>query len=316
MPTLLTPRAGAIIALIAANVVWGTTFVVTKPLLERIPPLTVATTRFAVAVAILVPLLLLTGRRPALGRMPALMGFVGVFLVYLCQNAGLEYTTAANGALIHGGIPALTAVLAALLVGERLSGRNAAGIAASLVGVTAVVALTPGAEFGISALGDALVLASALALAGYFVVGRRAFAGCDPVALAAGVASFGLLFLLPASAAELVVRGMAQPTVGDVLGLLYLGAGASALAFVLWGYGLRHLAAGRAAAFANLTPLVGVGVAALLLGEPISAVQLGGGLLILGGVWLATREPVVARVLPESSVPAGGEALAHEPVAP
>lgn len=316
MSTLLSRRAGAIIALIAANVIWGTTSVVTKPLLERVPPLTVATSRFAVAVAILVPLLLLTGRRPALGRIPALMGFVGVFLVYLCQNAGLEYTTAANGSLIHGGIPALTAVLAALLVGERLSGRNAAGIAASLVGVTAVVVLKPGAEFGISALGDVLVLASALALAGYFVVGRRAFASCDPVALAAGVASFGLLFLLPTSVVELAVRGMTRPTVGDLLGLLYLGIGASALAFVLWGYGLRHLAAGQAATFANLTPLVGVGVAALLLGEPIAAVQLGGGLLILGGVWLATGGPAGARVPSAPAGSLGGEALVHEPVAP
>lgn len=316
MHTLLSPRAGAIIALVVANVVWGTTFVVTKPLLERVPPLTVAAIRFAVAVAILIPLLLLTGRRPALGRIPALMGLIGVFLVYLCQNVGLQYTTAANGALIHGGIPVLTALLAALLLGECLGRRAAAGIAASLAGVAVVVALGPGAELGISALGDALVLASALALAGYFVVGRRAFADCDPVTLAAGVSSYGLLFLLPASAAELVVRGMARPTVDDLLGLLYLGAGASALAFVLWGYGLRHLAAGQAAAFANLTPLVGVGVATLLLGEPISAVQLGGGLLILGGVWLATREPVVTRVLPEPTGPVGGEAFAHEPVVP
>lgn len=316
MHTLLSPRAGAIIALVVANVVWGTTFVVTKPLLERVPPLTVAAIRFAVAVAILIPLLLLTGRRPALGRIPALMGLIGVFLVYLCQNVGLQYTTAANGALIHGGIPVLTALLAALLLGECLGRRAAAGIAASLAGVAVVVALGPGAELGISVLGDALVLASALALAGYFVVGRRAFADCDPVTLAAGVSSYGLLFLLPASAAELVVRGMARPTVDDLLGLLYLGAGASALAFVLWGYGLRHLAAGQAAAFANLTPLVGVGVATLLLGEPISAVQLGGGLLILGGVWLATREPVVTRVLPEPTGPVGGEAFAHEPVVP
>jgi drug/metabolite transporter (DMT)-like permease len=156
------------------------------------------------------------------------------------------------------------------------------------LGVAAVVLLGPGAAVGLAALGDLLLLLSTLALATYLVLGRRAFPGGGSLALVAGVAGYGLLFLLPASALELAARGMGRPTAADLLGLLYLGAAASALAFLLWGYGLRHLAAGQAAAFANLNPLVGVAVAALLLGEPVSAAQIAGGVLILSGVWLAT----------------------------
>lgn len=288
MLTLLSPRAGAVLALIVANVVWGTTFVATKPMLERVPPLTVATARFAIALAILWPLVIYTGRRPVLGRVPAMMGFIGVFLVYVCQNVGLQYTSATNGALIHGGVPILAVLLAVPLLSERPTRTRVVGIVASLIGVAAVVGIGPGADAGVSALGDALVLVSALALAGYVVIARHAFAGHDPVALTAGVALYGLLFLLPVGSAELVIGKMARPTVTDLLGLLYLGAGASALAFVLWGYGLRHLDASQAAVFVNFSPLVGVVAAAAFLGEPIAAVQLGGGALIIAGVCLTT----------------------------
>jgi drug/metabolite transporter (DMT)-like permease len=294
-------RVMAVLALVAANVIWGTTFVVTKPLLDHVPPLTLAAGRFVIALLVLLPLLARSGRRPILDRTTAAMGFCGVFVVYTCQNIGLRYTGAANGALIHGGIPVFTALLAVPALGERLGGRRLVGLALSLVGVAAVVLRNPGARVGLSALGDGLVLLSALGLAAYFVLGRRAFPGRDSLELVAGVAVWGLLFLLPASAIELGHEGMARPTTGDLLGLLYLGAAASALAFVLWAYGLRHLEAGPAATFANLNPLVGVVVAAVALGEAISALQLAGGLLILGGVWLATHRPARAAPWRESA---------------
>jgi drug/metabolite transporter (DMT)-like permease len=288
-------RVRAVLALVLANAIWGTTFVATKPMLDRVPPLTIASGRFAVALLVLFPLVWRAGGRPTLGREAALLGFTGVFLLYLTQNVGLDYTSATNGALIHGGIPVLTALLAVPLLGERFDRRRFGGIVASMAGVAAVVLLGSGSGVGGSVLGDALLLVSAVALAAYLVLGRRIFPSGGSLELVAGVACYGLLFLLPASAIELTVQGMARPTGGDLLGLLYLGTVASALAFVLWAYGLRHLEAGQAAVFANLTPLVGVAVAALLLGERVTVVQFGGGLLILGGVWLTTRRPAAGR---------------------
>ena len=303
----LSPRARAVLALVAANVIWGTTFVAIKPMLERLPPLTVASARFAIALAILLPLLARAGGRPARGPIPALMGLTGVFLLYLCQNVGLQYTSAANAALIHGGIPVLTALVAAPVLGERLGARRLVGLAVSLAGVAAIVLLGEGATLGLRAVGDALLLASALSIAAYLVLGRRFFPAGGSLALVTGVARYGLLFLLPATAVELAVSGAEAPTAGDLLRLAYLGAGASALAFVLWGYGLTHLEAGQAAAFTNLKPIVGLAVAALVLAEPISAAQLGGAALVLGGVWLATRQPA-APPRPVASVLGTGRA--------
>ena len=88
---------------------------------------------------------------------------------------------------------------------------------------------------------------------------------------------------------ELTTGGVGQLTVRDGLLLLYLGGGCSALAFVLYGYGLARLEAGQGAAFGNLKPLVGVVLAVTLLGEAVTAGQIGGGLLVFLGVGLAGR---------------------------
>ena len=178
-------------------------------------------------------------------------------------------TDASNGAIIHGGIPVITMLLAARLRRESV---------------------------GMSMLGDGLVLLSAVGLGAYLVLGRRAFPEGANLELVGGVAVFGLLLMIPASAVEIATVGIDRPTSGDVLNLLYLGVGASALAFVLWGYGLRHLEAGQAAAFANLNPLVGVIVAATLLGETISPLQLAGGTMIISGVWLTSTRPAARRI--------------------
>jgi drug/metabolite transporter (DMT)-like permease len=282
----------ALLALITANVIWGTTFVATKPMLERIPPLTIAAGRFTVALLVLLPILWWRGSRPTLGRSTALLGFTGVFLVYACQNVGLGFTSATNGALIHGGIPVLTALIAVPMLGERLNRRNVLGIMLSIAGVVVLVLLGNGGALTLSLVGDALILLSALALATYLVLGRRAFPHGGALELVSGVACFGFLFLLPAAAIELALTGAQRPTGGDVAGLLYLGGLASALAFILWAFGLRHFQAGQAAIFTNLSPLVGVVVAALLLRESVSSVQVGTGAVIVGGVWLATRRAV------------------------
>lgn len=107
--TAVSTRLLAIVALVAANIIWGTTFVATRPVLERVPPLTLASARLAIALLVLLPVLLLSGHWPILHRTTALMGFVGVFLAYACQNLDRMYTDASNG----GSIPVITMLLAA-----------------------------------------------------------------------------------------------------------------------------------------------------------------------------------------------------------
>ncbi len=305
------PRVLAVLALVGANVLWGGSAVASKALLEHVPPLTLAALRVAIALAVLWPLVARTGGQPARGRAPVLLGLTGVALFCACQNLGLRYASAGDIALINGAIPVLTGLLAVPLLGERLGGPRLAGLLASLAGVAAIVLVGNGATPSAAVLGTALPLASAVSFAAFAVLGRRTFGGGNAVAVVAGSTRYGLLFLLPGAGLELATVGLGPLTVRDGLLLLYLGAGCSALAFVLCGYGLAHLEAGHGAVFGNLKPLVGVVLAVTLLGESLTAGQLGGGALVLLGVALASGRSGAAAV----AVPAGVAQAANRPTA-
>lgn len=294
-----TTRRAAIIALVAANVIWGTSFVVTKPVLAAIPPVTLAAERLACAVVLLMTFLLATGRRPVFNRQTALLGLIGIFLVYAFQNIGLQFTTAANSSLIQGGVPLFTALLAAPLLSERCGRGRMCELAVAGAGVIAVILGGSHGSIGQSTAGDALVVASALCLATRFTFGRRLFATGNALEILAGMTAFGLLFLLPASVVEVSVKGINRPPAIDLAAVAYLDFISSGVAFMLWAFGLRHLPAGHAASFANLNPLVGMVVAVLALGEAVTAVQVFGGALILAGVWLTARRPAQRHTRPE-----------------
>lgn len=303
----LRPSAPALaaVALVAATALWGTSFVATKVVLVHVPPLTLAALRFVLALAVLLPLTLRAGRRPALGPDAALLGLTGMALFFVCQNVGLRFASVASAALVlNGGIPVLTALLAALLLRERLAGARLVGTLAGLAGVLALVLLGPGeradAPGGSAPLGVGLLLLAAACAAAYTLLGRRAFAAGGALALTTGATCYGLLFSLPAAGIELAVAGVGRPSGTDLLLLLYLGAGCSALPFVLWGYALARLEACQVAVLGNLELVFGVAFAALLLREPLPPIHLGGGALIVAGAWLASRCDATIRPGPES----------------
>ena len=101
------------------------------------------------------------------------------------------------------------------------------------------------ATFQTSAISTVFPIASALSFAAYVVLGRRAFSSANALAIVAGSTRYGLFFLLPGTVLELATVRLGPLTFPDVLLLLYLGAGYSALAFVLCGYGLARLEAGQ-----------------------------------------------------------------------
>jgi drug/metabolite transporter (DMT)-like permease len=282
------PQTLAVLALVGANIIWGASAVASKAVLIHVPPMTLACLRVAIACAVLLPLAARNGEQPARGGTPAALGLTGVALFCLLQNVGLRYASAANTALVNGAIPVVTALLAAVFLSERLGMWRAAGLVVSGLGVAAVVLLGTGATLGASVFGNLLLVAGVVSFAAYVVLGRRAFASGNTLAVVAGSTRYGLLFLLPGAGLELTTVGIGPLTISDVLLLLYLGIGCSALAFILCGYGLARLGAGQGAVIGNLKPLVGVGLALVLLGEPLSPGHLGGGALVLLGVLLAS----------------------------
>ncbi len=289
------PRTLAVLALVSANVIWGGSAVASKALLTNVPPLTLASLRVAIALVLLRLLLARKHERPATGAVTVVLGLTGVALFCACQNLGLLLADASTTALLNGAIPVLTVGLAAPILHERLSPPRLAALIVCALGVGLIVLRGPGATPGTGIAASLLPMASAISFAVYTVLGRRAFAKGSALAVVTGSTQYGLLFLLPGVAFELMSVKPTSITPQDGLLLLYLGAGCSALAFLLCGYGLARLEAGHGAVFGNVKPLVGVSLAVVVLGEPLVGSQVGGGLLILLGVGIATGQWSPAR---------------------
>src|SRR5687767_11803744 len=140
----MSSRIVAILSLLLVMLLWGTSFVVTKAILDEVPPLLLALLRFAVASALLVPFAHFRGR-PAvpprslpLGTL-CLMALTGVTVFIIFTNLSLVYTTVTDASLIQASIPAVTAVLAFAILREPLTRLRLLSIGASVVGVALIV---------------------------------------------------------------------------------------------------------------------------------------------------------------------------------
>jgi len=273
-------------------IVWGSTYVVTKAAVRQIPPLTLATLRYLIATAVLVSVALARG---GLLRWPkplpiaplVWMGLTGIAILTVGFNYGLIYGSAFQGALVYALGPAAVAVAAVLGLGETLTGRRIAGIILSVAGAILVVS---SGESDPAApqpwLGAICMLAGVLAWAYYTVIAKR-LAGADQIVVIAWVAIIGTAMLLPLGIFELLQSPMPKPTMAGWLGVLFLGAVASALAYVVYSWVLRELEASLVGAYFTLDPIVGVATAVLFLGEALSGRQVVGAVIALIGMWLA-----------------------------
>ena len=282
----------SVFLLLFTMLVWGSTFVVTKDLIARWPPFTVALVRVALGTLILLPMAL--ARRSHGERLPWptlwLMGLIGVTLYYLAFNLAMVHVSASQGALVQASIPAMTALVAVLWLGERATATRWLGIALSVCGVLIVFSGSSSDSGGSSLFGNLLMVGTVVCWALYTALAKRV-AGFDSLVISTAVTGTGSLMLLPLAGYEVVVagEGLAPLSVVGWLEMLYLGGIASGLAYLLYNASLRHLDASEVGVYTNLIPIVGVLTGVILLGEPLSARAIAGGLVVMLGVWITSR---------------------------
>ena len=287
--------------LVITMVIWGSTFVVTKGINDQVQPFTLAFVRVAIGAVVL---LIFAWVRQARGgshtRWSALpwgtmvtMGLIGVVLYYAVFNYSLVYTSASQGALVQSCIPAMTALVAVVWLREHASALRWSGIVLSMVGVLIVFSGADAQAGSGSLLGNLLMFASAVLWGVYTSMAKRV-ARYDAIQVTAGIIGAGALLLLPLAGFEIAAGAMPQVNLQGWLGMAYLGAGASGLAYMMYSAALKHVDASEAGVYTNLIPIVGV-IMGMVLGEPLSLRAIVGGAVVLVGVWLTSRQPAVSR---------------------
>ncbi|MDQ3983245.1 MAG: DMT family transporter [Actinomycetota bacterium] len=280
-------------ALLLAMVIWGGTLVVTKSLLNGLGPATLLAVRFGVAFVCLVPFAYRSGFRltDVVRREFVLFGVTGIVLHNGLETWGVRYTSAGSAALIIGAIPAVTAVLSRAFLRESLPRYRTAGVALSMLGV-ALVSRPPSGGGALEAVGNLLVFGGVVAWGVYTIQGKKMSVRVPAIVGTTAGTGAALLFLVPAAVVESWRAGIPPLGVADVTGLLYLGLGASAVAYALWNFALEHVDASVAAPYVNLVPIIGLALA-VILGEALTPLDLAGGLVVAAGVWLSTSSRFV-----------------------
>jgi drug/metabolite transporter (DMT)-like permease len=284
--------------LIVTNVVYATSYVATRLVLDDIPPATLALIRLIIGSLVLIPAALAI--RPA-GAPPipradrwsivwmGVFGFAGAFAF---SHWGIAHSTATNAALLITVEPISLILLAPWALGERLTRREKAGAALALLGAALVVVNgIPGVTRALVPhwRGDLLLLLAGLAYASYSLFGRGVLARHSPLAVTAWSIAWGTAAMLPLAGLEWAGGVPIRLTVRSVVGALYLAVVITALAYLAWNYALERVPAPRAAIFLNIQPLVGALLGVYYLGEPLTVFTVTGGALILGGLSLTLK---------------------------
>jgi len=204
-----------------------------------------------------------------------------------------ERVSIALALLVFYLYPALVAMASVVWFGERLDGIRWAALGTSLIGSVLVVA-GAGSVGRIDMVGIGLAFLGAVSQAFYVLAARHGFARVPGPQAAATTMLLAALFYvvagLPVGQASVLLQPLAGAAAAwPVLFAGVVGAAVPTLCFIT---GIRMLGAPRAAILATLEPVVGVGLAALLLSEEPAPLQIVGGLLIIGaGVLLQVRSP-------------------------
>ena len=225
---------------------------------------------------------------------------------------GMARTTAGNTALILATIPAWTALLAHVFIGERLSRVAWGGLVLALCG-TVVVALQKGdlSSGREHLLGNLIILFAALAWASGTVYSRPLLKSISPMQLSASAALMALPIHLLMAVPNYADNVQHLDSVRLWLILAWAGVLSSGLSLPMWNFGVRHAGASHAAVVQNLVPLIAIVTAWITRGEAATSAQVFGGTAILGGLivmrWSRKNENSSAAAIVQNKIAADNQ---------
>ena len=286
--------AGHLSALLTI-LIWGTTFIATKILLEEFQPVEILFFRFLLGLLVLLLIYphRLRGTTPRQELLFALAGLCGVCLYYLLENIALTNTMASNVGVIISVAPFFTAILTHILRkgAETLRASFFLGFGIAMVGI--VLISFNGVRLELNPVGDLLALLAAFVWACYSVLTKTiSCVGYNTILTTRRVFFYGILFMLPALFLfdfKPELAKMADPI--NLFNLLFLGLGASALCFVTWNFAVKVLGAIKTSVYIYMVPVITVVTSSVILREKITLLSGIGTLLTLVGLFLSERKP-------------------------
>jgi drug/metabolite transporter (DMT)-like permease len=294
-------RAG--LAMTGMSLLFGASFVGSKIALAQFTPAQLIFMRFSAAAVLFYAI------TPWFcGPPPDRMGRYRILLLtlfepgayFFLEAMGIQRTLASTAAILISTIPLFVLLLESLWLKVRVVPVEVALILLSVGGIFMLVAAGGlGQALGGSLTGNLLILLAALAASIYTVLARRLLQRYSVLVVTRLQSLYAALIYLPFAAWDWLTRESPPIRTESWLAVIYLAVGCSFVAYWLLNYSLCRVKASIVSAFTNVIPVVGTGLAVLLLHERLYPMQAIGAVVVIGCVTLLTlRRPPKEEAIP------------------
>ncbi len=288
------------IFLFACNLMWALQFTCIKLVEDQVGPYMTVWGPMCIATIGLIPFLIAETRRHSSERVTnkkdvrnfLILAAFGFFPTQVLMTWGTRMSLASNAALITLALPVFTAVMAMMILKEKMTTARWISFGLAIIGVIVISGKDiEGARFGFQYLaGNLLILGSILANSLNNSFGKVILRRYSPLEMLFWTYSLMLVLLLPFVIPEFpgFFAGVPSFTAGTWIGMLLLSFFHNYLSMILFLKALSELDAIQAALSNYLIAFFGLPIAAFTLGETLSPLAILGGVLVLGSTLLIT----------------------------
>ncbi|MBV1756818.1 MAG: DMT family transporter [Dethiosulfatibacter sp.] len=285
--------------MLMATVFWAGAFITGKMGVYALSPLVLTFLRMFFAAIIIFPIMVFTKKdnwriEVSSVKYAVLTAVVGMIGYHMFFFYALRYTDASKASMINAINPLLTALLAVIFLGERLTSRKIFFILTAFAGVVLTLSnwnLQRIISFDLN-LGDLLMLCGAMMWATYGIIVKRIMPFFTPLKLTTYTFMFSAIMLFPFTAKELISLDYVQIGWMPFLAVLYMAIFPSVIGYTIQQMAIKELGAGKTALFINLVPVISTIFAIIFLGEKLFKLNVVSGAIIIVSVILFRKQKV------------------------
>ena len=285
--------------LILAVLFWSGNFIVGRGIHNEIPPMTLAFWRWAIALLIILPFALkpILRQKDLIWRnlkILTLLAILSVANFSMFIYMALKSSTVTNAVLINSMTPIFIVIVSYMGFKERITLRQAVGIAISLTGLMFI--LTEGNLSKLIAVrfgkGDMWTISAGISWALYSALLRKCSVEFDSLSFLATLIIIGTLFISPFYIWEIGTGKTMNFTHASIGSIIYVALFASVLAYIFWNKAIHTIGANKTGIFIHLMPVFSIILAMIFLDEKLRGYHIKGTILIFSGIFLTTAHTI------------------------
>lgn len=277
-------------SMVLAAIFWSGAFIAGKFSIEEFPVFSLVFFRFLIATAIIFVIMIRVEDNWKITKkdlkMFLTLGIVGMVGYHVFFFLSLKFTTATNSSLIGAINPIVTTVLACIFLKEKVNRKNIIGILMSLLGVILIttngnLSLLLSLKFNI---GDILMIIAVICWASYGILSKKALEVYSPIKITSYAFLTCTIILVPFVILEKPWTFIQDTTINGWISILYMAIFPSVFGYLIQQMSNKKIGPTKTSLYINLVPVFSMILAFFILGEEISIIKIGAGILIISGI--------------------------------